>query len=345
MRMISRLMQKLLQAIKHNRLWKHSARVLACLVVFATTYALILPAITLEHTAHCGLEEHRHTEACYTRELVCDQEESEEHEHTDACYADVLACELPEHEHGLQCWSDPQADVETSDQWEQTLPKGAALSGTRAENLAAVAESQVRYTESEKNYLLGADGVTKRGYTRYGAFYASLFAQNQTEYEAYAYGDWSGAFVTFCMYYAGTERDALPRAYSVADWQRALRSDGLLYDPAEREIAIGDLVLLHEDNPAPGAPADQLGIVTERKCNSSDELTGLVLIVGDEENKVAHVELKPDAKRIAGFAALPENDVLSERPVAEIAPTIAQNPESEDSKGLTFTAQIDLTSR
>ena len=37
----------------------------AALVVFCTVYALILPAITMERPAECGLEEHTHTEACY----------------------------------------------------------------------------------------------------------------------------------------------------------------------------------------------------------------------------------------------------------------------------------------
>ena len=46
-------------------------------VVFITTYALILPALTLTKDTICGLEEHTHTEDCYTRILKCGQEESE----------------------------------------------------------------------------------------------------------------------------------------------------------------------------------------------------------------------------------------------------------------------------
>lgn len=40
--------------------------VLAAGAVFCTTYALILPAITLDKDAICGYEEHTHTEDCYT---------------------------------------------------------------------------------------------------------------------------------------------------------------------------------------------------------------------------------------------------------------------------------------
>lgn len=55
---------------------------LAAVVVFCTTYALILPAITLNWA--CGLEAHTHSEDCYDEQgvLVCGLEE---HEHTEAC--------------------------------------------------------------------------------------------------------------------------------------------------------------------------------------------------------------------------------------------------------------------
>ena len=57
--------------------WKKVVSVLAAITVFCTTYALILPAITVNSDTYCGLEEHEHTEKCYTRELVCGLEEGE----------------------------------------------------------------------------------------------------------------------------------------------------------------------------------------------------------------------------------------------------------------------------
>ena len=57
-----------------RRTWKKIISILACIVVFCTTYALILPAITLEnHTTYCGLEEHQHGLECYERTLICGQ--------------------------------------------------------------------------------------------------------------------------------------------------------------------------------------------------------------------------------------------------------------------------------
>ena len=78
--------------------------VTAAVVVFVTTYALVLPAITMETEAQCGIEAHQHSDECYTDELVCEIPESPGHVHTDACYelSQVLVCETPEHEHSVE---------------------------------------------------------------------------------------------------------------------------------------------------------------------------------------------------------------------------------------------------
>ena len=70
-------------------------RFLACLVVFCTTYALILPAITLEKQANCGMEEHIHTDSCYTTELTCPLAEGEGHTHTEDCYETTMELTCP----------------------------------------------------------------------------------------------------------------------------------------------------------------------------------------------------------------------------------------------------------
>lgn len=57
--------------------WKRIVSTLAAITVFCTTYALILPAITVNSETYCGLEEHEHTEECYTLKLICGFEEGE----------------------------------------------------------------------------------------------------------------------------------------------------------------------------------------------------------------------------------------------------------------------------
>lgn len=97
---------------RRNRIWKKLVTALGCLVVFCTTYALILPAITMEREPVCGLSEHVHSDCCYSRQrgaLVCTLAESEGHTHTDACKGTkrVLSCTTPEsdgHTHGEGCY-------------------------------------------------------------------------------------------------------------------------------------------------------------------------------------------------------------------------------------------------
>ena len=91
--------------------------VLAAVVVFCTTYSLIMPAITME-TPQCGLEEHTHGSNCYESTLVCTQEESG-HTHGDGCYTVTttreLTCSQEEgggHTHGSGCYSTETEEVE-----------------------------------------------------------------------------------------------------------------------------------------------------------------------------------------------------------------------------------------
>ena len=117
---------------RRNRIWKKLVSVLCCAVVFCTTYALILPAITMEREPVCGLAEHQHGEGCYTqqevRHLAC--RGTGVHTHTAACadgscgYGDFalhthdgscyeggrLVCNLPEvkaHTHADDCYQIP----------------------------------------------------------------------------------------------------------------------------------------------------------------------------------------------------------------------------------------------
>lgn len=96
---------------RHKR-WKGIVSILACMVVFCTVYALILPALTAEGTPHCGKEEHTHTEDCYEKKLICGKEEGEgAHQHSDDCYREeqVLVCTTPEsdgHQHTDDCYTE-----------------------------------------------------------------------------------------------------------------------------------------------------------------------------------------------------------------------------------------------
>lgn len=97
---------------RHRR-WRRAFSGMAAVVVFITTYMLILPAITMENQAICGMAEHTHTDACYEMQLVCTQEETPEgadvHVHGPECYEQqqVLTCTKQEgegHTHTDACY-------------------------------------------------------------------------------------------------------------------------------------------------------------------------------------------------------------------------------------------------
>ena len=194
----------------------------------------------------CELFEHTHDDSCYTTtyELVCGLEEGElveevnpdydpvalfeepvaakpvvvdpvtetpVHHHTDACYEEVLVCGLPEHHHTVNCLSDPLDGTQDEDEW--LAQTGTTLSGNWADDLLAVAESQLGYEQSERNFQLDdADGETVRHYTRYGNDYGN------------DYGPWDVMFLSYCLKYADIPQSAIPQVSSVLSLHSQLRS-------------------------------------------------------------------------------------------------------------------------
>lgn len=130
--------------LRRKRRWRRVMLCMAALVVFCTTYALILPAITMEKRTlrACEIPEHTHTSECYTVDAtaaVCPSFGMYVHEHTEECFEDgqavcgyadffvhshdehcydengVFWCELPEiteHIHDEDCYSQPHEHSE-----------------------------------------------------------------------------------------------------------------------------------------------------------------------------------------------------------------------------------------
>jgi len=109
-----RNIEKILRNRRTRRKLQRTISMFAAIVVFFTTYALVLPAITMEKTAGCGIEEHQHDDSCYEDQLICGLEESEEHQHTADCYERVLVCGKEAHTHSAACYpAEVEAEVET----------------------------------------------------------------------------------------------------------------------------------------------------------------------------------------------------------------------------------------
>ena len=261
----------------------------------------------------CGYEEHTHDDSCYTTEkkLICGYEEGEEipvepsesgiaaqementapvvvddaesepsdslvvsepklHHHTADCYEKVLTCTIPEHEHTLECLADYTADRESKDDWEE---QAAGLSSFWNDAMVEIAQKQLGYTESEKNFTvdegIGENLGTAHHYTRYGAWYGN------------PYGDWDVMFVAFCQYYAGIPEDVIPQRAGLD----ALRADmskrgfAYLYEGGEA-AAPGDIVTYYNSN-----GDETVGIVEE-----IDDETGIFTVIsGAVDGAVAEV--------------------------------------------------------
>ncbi|MCQ2508055.1 MAG: CHAP domain-containing protein, partial [Dorea sp.] len=357
--------EKLLKKRERWKRWKKTFRFLACIVVFCTTYALILPALTVEKNAYCGYEEHAehskeagcfkevatlicdlpesaghtHTDECYAvgnvlacgleegpdhihdetcyiqqKTLICQQEESIGHTHSDACYEikEELTCKKPVHSHTKDCYKkgdedseekeeiagDPKADTETRSDWESTL-KDVELTGDWDKDLIAVAESQLGYRESTRNYMV-VDGQ-KKGYTRYGAWYGN------------AYGDWCAMFVSFCLHYAEVDKDMMPREAHCQRWINLLKDDEeQAYHYHRREDylpKVGDLIFFDWDayKKEEERTSDHIGIVAELIENLSGEVVKVRTIEGNSSDKVQYVTYEINDSSIMGYGELPEN--------------------------------------
>lgn len=101
------------QKRSRKSIWKRVVLILSAIVVFYTTYMLILPAITMseDKVAICGMEEHKHDESCYEEQHVVSFTCADGiHRHTDVCYdADGnCACGFADyviHEHTDECYN------------------------------------------------------------------------------------------------------------------------------------------------------------------------------------------------------------------------------------------------
>lgn len=178
------------------------------------------------------------------------------HHHTEACYEKVLTCTIPEHTHTLACLADYSADVETDDDWQKY---SVGLSDNWNEALLAVAQEQLGYKESEKNFqtdeALG-DIIDVHHYTRYGAFYGNPYA------------DWDVAFIAFCQHYAGIPKTEIPQRLGLEALRADMDAMGFAYltegEDAAYEAIPGDVVTYNKNG------------------NADDETIGIVETVGDD---------------------------------------------------------------
>ena len=86
---------------KHRKL-RRIISIPAAIIVFVTTYMLVMPAFTQSHEIYCGLEEHAHTEECYIDTLTCGYDEGDTVVETETVR--TLDCTLDIHRHTADCY-------------------------------------------------------------------------------------------------------------------------------------------------------------------------------------------------------------------------------------------------
>ena len=347
--------------------FKHKlVSVFAGVVVFSTTYALILPALTLDRDAASdnpgiyieslaqedAASEIEYAELSYETEpeeepeadtepaeaeepaspvedeqsaedistpeeivAIADFEESVEAEDYDES-EDILGEET-------ELSGDPTADVESCADWDAMM-SWLELTGVWADDLITVARSQLGYTESALNFVVGESGRTY-GYTRYGDWYGM------------PYGDWCAMFVSFCLYYAGIPQSAVPYAASCPNWVSMLASyeytDGSsIYASADSGYipSAGDLVFF--DNDGDGW-ADHVGIVTgyyeETYIVDGYEVVSYLLsCIEGRDGAVCENTYDLAEGTVLGYGRLPEN--MAAQSFAESAGGVSVSVEADE---------------
>lgn len=266
----------------HKAQRERRRQVIAILTVFSVMVAVIvfwwlkLTGVTVTGEAFCSFTEHTHNSSCYEYTLIC-TDESEEHEHTADCMEQTFICEKDEHVHTSECYSNPEADKETAEDWESSFEK-SELTASAKNNILYIASTQVGYSESEFNFETDENGV-QHGYSRYGEWYGN------------PYGDWSAMFVSFCLNYADVEDSDLLQNSGAEAMRLQWTEEGLFEEAAFHTPEKGELVFLDTDA---DLSADAVGIV-------KDYTDGVVTaIFGDWENAVSEVALT-DVSLILGY--------------------------------------------
>ena len=157
---------------------------------------------TVEMGVVCEIPEegHTHTEECYDRKQLCGVEtEAEMHRHTEDCFAQITVT-----------YSEPVliCELEEADKWELAVP--TELSGVYAQDLLAVAESQIGYEQDEEDVLVDATTGAVSYASRYGLWYGQ------------PYEEWNTLFVMYCLEKAGIGEDVMPRNADAQVWMEAL---------------------------------------------------------------------------------------------------------------------------
>ena len=323
---------------------------LSCVVVFCTTYALVLPAITEEAKAYCHVPEHHHTLECYQTIQTCSQHEhthddfcsdengnlictQAEHSHDDSCYEKQLDCDQIEHTHSLICFSNPDADLETIQDWKQDTKEALFQDDEQEERstretITAIAAHQIGNKASHDNYQVADDGKTRIGITRYGQWDDDPYQEN-----------WSSSFVRYVLHFAQADEATKDAPKDLYDWmsqlsdsQQLLTIDNaeagdvlFVLDQKDATIAKAAIIEQEDENELVAIGQDAKDEVARQTYNRDDPLLHSIY-KPVETSKGAFEENTPeDKKSVSKSPAADEEADNSKTPYNQNA-----NPKSSD---------------
>ena len=325
---------KYLTEYKGRKRWQKVVTCMAAVVVFCTTYALILPAITMEDT-YCGMEEHVHSDACYT-EVTTGGERI--HEHTDQCYAyepGELICGLEEgeavseegdvHQHDENCYEKVKVLVCDKEEFSSAKTEKKLTCGLQEHrhsdscytDLTSDVETAEMWEASFSDVKLTGDfrvdvlniAKTQLGYEESKKNYVETESGDRNGYTRYGawygdtYGDWCAMFASFCLHYA--EVEDMPVDAGCQTWIKELCSEKYdLYREVHRYTPeAGDLVFLDWDD---DGKSDHVGFVAEVISEKEDKPAQIRTIEGNSGDCVQSLTYELKDSRILGYGMLPE---------------------------------------
>lgn len=280
---------------KHFRLKNKKLYVIflvsAVLIAIIVFWWLKLVGITITGDAFCGLEEHTHTAECYSAELICDSADTEGttngtaediHKHGSTCFKEVLVCTLTEHTHSSECFPDSTADTETANDWLNSF-RNVEITNSVADNLTAIAKTQIGYKESLRNFEIDSDG-NQNGYTRYGEWYGNPYAQ------------WNTLFVSFCLNYANANNSESLESANAEIMRSQWQKRNIYSSDENYKAQIGDIVFFDLDS---DEKADRTGIVIYNGVET------LIVIEGDVQGSADKV-VYTDRNTVIGYGMTSE---------------------------------------
>lgn len=331
----------------------------AIMLVSGVIWNLTQYGIAMTDEPKCGMEEHTHSDSCYTNVLVCGQEESAGHTHTETCYQTTseLVCgqeESEEHTHDDSCYQtvselvcgqeESAGHTHTEACYEKQLVCGKEehthSEACYIDTTADVEDASVwnaQYADTKWKDAWGEDLVIAAkkqiGYKESTDNYTVATDGSHKGYTRYGqfagdvYADWDAVFVNFCMHYAGLEKTGLfPKETETAKWHEkfakgnAGQNAAYLTDAKDYEPQIGDILFFEKEKEETD---DQMGIIS----SYDKEKNEIKVIEGNSDNAVKENKYAADDKHITAYLKISELETAYKNDGAEAGEE--ETPEEE----------------